>query len=59
MKHLLINAKAEILALRRENEILQAKVGTMELFADMLHVRGPKSVSGMAPDICICAPEED
>ena len=37
MKHTLIEAKAEIEALRRQNEILRAKVEVMDLFACALH----------------------
>jgi hypothetical protein len=37
MKHILLAAKAEIEMLRRRNEVLEAKVSTMELFATVLH----------------------
>lgn len=37
MKHLLLEAAGEIERLRRQNEILGAKVETMNLFATVLH----------------------
>jgi hypothetical protein len=51
MLDLLINAKSEIEQLRRRNEILAAKVDTMELFACVLHTQ-PASISiGQSEDI--------
>jgi hypothetical protein len=45
MKNLLLQAKEEILQLRRQNELLSAKVETMELFA--LVLRTQPSYTGM------------
>ena len=49
MKHLLQNAKLEIQQLRRANEILNAKVEVVEIFAAALLGRRPQG--GMAPDV--------
>lgn len=51
MKHLLLEAKREIEQLRRENEILRAKVEIMDLFGSALHVQVPSRVYGTAPDV--------
>jgi hypothetical protein len=51
MQHLLLNAKAEIQRLRRENEILHAKVSTMELFATVLHTNPHYPSQAMAVDV--------
>jgi hypothetical protein len=39
MKHLLMEAKDEILSLRRQNEILSAQVGVFEVFAAALGLK--------------------
>lgn len=39
LQELLMNAKHEIEMLRRRNEILDAKVSVMELFACVLHTK--------------------
>ena len=39
MKNTLASAKHEIIALRRQNEILRAKVEVMDLFAVVLHTK--------------------
>lgn len=52
MKHLLQSAANEIRALRRENEILNAKVEVMELFACTLHTSpARKNLGAMHPDV--------
>jgi len=49
--NLLRDAAAEIRALRRHNEILEAKVGVMELFACVLHTTPAQRHEGAAVDI--------
>ena len=49
MKHLLQQAKHEIEHLRRENEILGAKVEVVNIFAAAL--LGPRPPHGMSPDV--------
>ena len=49
MKTLLINAKQEILDLRRRNEILSAQMGVVEVFAAALGLK--RNENGMAPDV--------
>ena len=39
MKNTLASAKHEIIALRRQNELLRAKVEVMDLFAVVLHTK--------------------
>ena len=51
MKHLLLEAKAEIDRLRRRNEILEAKVSTMELFATVLHTNPHYPSEVMSEDV--------
>lgn len=51
MKHLLMQAKEEILQLRRQNEILSAKVETMELFALVLRTQPNYPGMTMGEDI--------
>lgn len=51
MQELLLNAKSEIMMLRRENEILRAKVEVMDLFAVVLHTEPARSGRGVAPDV--------
>jgi len=51
MKHLLLAAKSEIERLRRQNEILNAKVSTMELFATVLHTNPSYPPMGASVDI--------
>lgn len=50
-KHLLLEAKAEIERLRRQNEILHAKVSTMELFATVLHTDPRYPSEAMTVDV--------
>lgn len=49
MKHLLIQARSEILELRRRNELLQAKVDVVNVFSAAL--LGPATQQGMSPDV--------
>ena len=51
MKNLLNEAQHEILRLRRENEILQAKAEVMDLFACVLHTSPASRNQGMSPDV--------
>lgn len=51
MKTLLVEAKHEILNLRRENEILRAKVEVMELFACVLQTQPARNSQGGSPDV--------
>jgi hypothetical protein len=51
MKDLLNDARDEIISLRRENEILRAKVDTMELLAGFLHAQLPVRNIGMTEDV--------
>ncbi len=51
LKHLLQNAREEILSLRRENEILRAKVEMIDLFACILHTTPAHRSQGAAPDV--------
>ncbi|HKI53913.1 MAG TPA: hypothetical protein VJ987_07290 [Anaerolineales bacterium] len=49
MKNLLNEAKHEIINLRRRNEILEAQIGVVEVFAAALGLkRGPR---GESPDV--------
>jgi hypothetical protein len=49
MKHLLMDAKEEILSLRRRNEILEAQVGVVVVFAAALGLK--RNEQGMAEDV--------
>lgn len=49
MKNVLENAKQEIVYLRRQNEILNAQVGVIEVFAAALGLRNNQK--GMAIDV--------
>jgi hypothetical protein len=51
MKNLLIDAREEILRLRRENEILRAKVDTMDLFALVLNTKPAYFGHAMSEDV--------
>ena len=51
MKQLLLEAKEEILSLHRRNELLSAKVETMELLAGFLHAQVPSRNVGMSEDV--------
>lgn len=51
LEELLLNAKHEIETLRRRNEILDAKVGVMELFACVLHTEPARRSEGASPDV--------
>lgn len=51
MKHLLIGAREEIRRLRQDNEILGAKVETMELLGAMFMSRPLERGGAYAPDI--------
>lgn len=50
-KQLLIDARNEITALRRTNEILAAKVEMIDLFALVLHTEPARQSRGACPDI--------
>lgn len=51
LKHLLRDAREEILSLRREAEILRAKVEMIDLFACVLHTAAAAKSQGAAPDV--------
>lgn len=51
MKQLLIDARNEIQQLRRQNEILRAKVEMVDLFACVLHTKPAEKTQAMAPDV--------
>jgi cob(I)alamin adenosyltransferase len=51
IKPLLEQARNEILSLRRQNEVLRAKVDTMELFACVLRTQPAASLQGYGEDI--------
>lgn len=51
MKTLLIDAHEEIQSLRRQNEILTAKVEVMDLFGLALRTVPMHGMRGMAPDV--------
>lgn len=51
MKELLSKAKDEIVGLRRRNEILQAKVDVMDLFALVLHTSPARRTEGYGEDV--------
>lgn len=50
-KQLLIDAENEIKSLRRQNEILAAKVEVMDLFAGVLHTSPACRQRGASPDV--------
>jgi hypothetical protein len=49
MKQLLVEARSEILYLRRRNEILGAQMEVVEIFAAALGLK--RNQGGMAPDV--------
>jgi hypothetical protein len=51
MRNLLLDAMHEIRALRRQNEILSAKVEMIDLFACVLHTEPARRSQGAAPDV--------
>lgn len=51
IKNVLLQAQGEILALRRRNEVLQAKVDTMDLFALVLRTQPAYQSIGMGEDV--------
>lgn len=51
MKHVLRNAQEEITRLRRQNEILSAKVEMIDLFACVLHTKPAEHVQDMSVDV--------
>ncbi len=51
MKELLQEAHEEILHLRRQNQILAAKVEMIDLFACVLHTRPATLVKSMGEDV--------
>ena len=53
IEHILLTAKEEIKALRKENEILGAKVNTMEGMFQLLHATSRGTSRGFAEDIVI------
>lgn len=50
-EHLLRNAIHEIRGLRHRNEILEAKVGMIELFSAVLHAQVTYAPTGASPDV--------
>lgn len=48
-KELLLEARDEILALRRRNEVLSAQMGVVEVFAAALGLK--RNEGGAAPDV--------
>jgi hypothetical protein len=48
-RYLLLSAKQEIVSLRQRNEILDAQVGVMQVFAAALGLK--RNEGGMAPDV--------
>ena len=50
-KNLMQHAREEIIRLRRENEVLRARVETMELFATVLHTKPFMPSIGETEDI--------
>ena len=51
MKHVLQNAEAEIIGLRRRNEILEAKVEMIDLFELLLHTTPAAKRIGEGEDV--------
>ena len=51
IKNLLLQAQHEIIGLRRRNEILQAKVDTMDLFAVVLRTAPAHQSMAMGEDV--------
>lgn len=51
MKNLLIQGREEIIRLRRENEILQAKVGVFETLSNFLYAKVPGGNYGEVVDV--------
>lgn len=51
MIELLFEAKEEVVTLRRQNELLRARVDTMDLLAGFLHAQIPSRSVGMAEDV--------
>lgn len=50
-KELLIDAESTILQMRRELEILRARVEMIDLFAMVLHTQPASRSQGMSPDV--------
>lgn len=51
LKNILLNAQQEISILRRENEILRAKVEVMDLFACVLNTQPARQSVSMGEDV--------
>ena len=51
LAQLLNDARHEIISLRRDNEILHAKIDVMELFACVLHTKPASRQAGAAIDV--------
>ena len=51
IKNVLLRAQSEILTLRHRNEVLQAKVDTMDLFALVLRTQPAYQSVGMGEDV--------
>lgn len=51
LKSLLADAQREILELRRKNELLQAKISVMDLFACVLHTTPAAPSQAMTVDV--------
>lgn len=56
--NLLRDAREEILGLRREAEILRAKVEMIDLFACVLHTQAASRSQGAAPDVAWAIQQE-
>ncbi len=56
MKQLLMDAKQEILSLRRRNEILEAQIGVVTVFAAALGLK--RNEGAMTPDIAYLLQQE-
>lgn len=51
MKHLLEDAMREIVSLRRDNELMRAKLEVMDLFACVLHTKPAMRTEGASLDV--------
>lgn len=51
LEEVLLGAQQEIISLRRQNELLRAKVEVMDLFACVLHTTAASRSEGMSIDI--------
>ena len=58
MRDLLTDAIHEIRSLRRQNEILSAKVEVMDFFAMVLHTTPAQPSQGFSPDVAYALEQE-